>query len=108
MRLPSRVRTLAGLLVVLVLALGSAVITMGSAVYFGDVVPTTRHLRAAYNMAYDLDPYQTMARKLELLERACDDSWLVVWDHDPDVAVGRVVRDQRGEFAVVPVHPIGL
>jgi glyoxylase-like metal-dependent hydrolase (beta-lactamase superfamily II) len=69
------------------------------AIYLGDIVPTTRHLRPAYNMAYDLDPYQTMQRKLELLDRACDEGWLAIWDHDPDHALRRVVRGQRGEFS---------
>jgi glyoxylase-like metal-dependent hydrolase (beta-lactamase superfamily II) len=70
------------------------------AIYLGDIVPTTCHLRPPYNMAYDLDPYQTMQKKLELLERACGEGWIVLWDHDPAMAVGRVIRDARGQLIV--------
>jgi glyoxylase-like metal-dependent hydrolase (beta-lactamase superfamily II) len=73
------------------------------AIYCGDIVPTTRHLRAPYNMAYDLDPYQTMRQKTALLERACDEGWLVLWDHDPALPVGRIIRDKRGEFMAAPL-----
>jgi glyoxylase-like metal-dependent hydrolase (beta-lactamase superfamily II) len=71
-------------------------------IYFGDLVPTTQHLRAAYNMAYDLDPYQTMQMKLSLLERACEEDWRVLWDHDPELAAGRIRRDERGNYLAVP------
>lgn len=74
-----------------------------NAIYLGDIVPTIRHLRPPYNMAYDLDPYQTMERKRELLERACEEEWLVLWDHDPEIAVGRISRDTRGDLVAIPL-----
>jgi glyoxylase-like metal-dependent hydrolase (beta-lactamase superfamily II) len=68
-------------------------------IYFGDLIPTTSHLKGPYNMAYDLFPYETMQRKLALLEPAARDDWTVIYDHEPGVPVSRVTPDGRGGFA---------
>jgi glyoxylase-like metal-dependent hydrolase (beta-lactamase superfamily II) len=70
-------------------------------VYFGDLVPTTSHLKGPYNMAYDLYPYDTMQRKLALLEQAAREEWLVIYDHEPGPPVGRVRPDGRGNYLPV-------
>ncbi|MFN3650333.1 MAG: MBL fold metallo-hydrolase [Armatimonadota bacterium] len=48
-----------------------------------DICPTVAHLRPAYNMAYDLAPYETLQVKAELLEQAAREGWLVIFDHEP-------------------------
>jgi glyoxylase-like metal-dependent hydrolase (beta-lactamase superfamily II) len=58
-----------------------------------DICPTTAHLRGPYNMAYDLEPYRTMQVKAELLGRAADEGWLVLFDHDPVTRVARLRRE---------------
>ena len=50
----------------------------------GDLIPTRAHLRPYWIMAYDMFPYDTFVRKQELARRACDNRWIVAWDHAPD------------------------
>jgi glyoxylase-like metal-dependent hydrolase (beta-lactamase superfamily II) len=67
-------------------------------IYFGDLVPTISHLKGPYNMAYDLNPYDTMQRKLALLEQAAREEWTVIYDHEPGPPIGQVRSDERGSI----------
>jgi glyoxylase-like metal-dependent hydrolase (beta-lactamase superfamily II) len=67
---------------------------------FGDLCPTMHHLRGPYNMGYDLAPYETMTRKQPLIEQAAREGWIIVWDHDPDIAIGRIVEED-GRYRAV-------
>lgn len=71
------------------------------ALYPGDLCPTTNHLRTAWCMSYDMEVIQSRRRKPELLGRAADHQWLVMWCHDPDIAACRLERDPRREFTIV-------
>jgi len=77
------------------------------AAYAGDILPMTTHLRAPYNMAYDLFPYDTMTAKMGLLRQAADEGWLMVWDHDANVSSGRIIGegDDRYGFEAVRFSP---
>ncbi len=66
--------------------------------FAGDLVPTRHHLRRPYIMAFDLYPRTTFEVKGELLARAGQERWLVVWPHDTGGAGGYVTRNQEGEF----------
>jgi glyoxylase-like metal-dependent hydrolase (beta-lactamase superfamily II) len=68
--------------------------------YPADICPTPAHLRGPYNMAYDMEPYQTMVAKEELLRRAADKGWLVAFDHEPERKVVRVERGEGSGFRV--------
>ena len=61
------------------------------AVYPADLMPTRAHLGAAWIMGIDLYPVDTLAAKKTFVRRAIDESLLVFFDHDPDVAAGRIV-----------------
>lgn len=61
-----------------------------SFVHLGDVAPTRAHLRPAWNQAYDVDPLETMEAKKRLLARAADEGWWVSFDHDHEIACGRL------------------
>jgi glyoxylase-like metal-dependent hydrolase (beta-lactamase superfamily II) len=74
-----------------------------TAALFGDLVPTTAHLRGPYGMAYDLYPYDTMRRKVPLIAQAARESWTVVWDHDPTLPIGRIVETQDGQYEAAPL-----
>ena len=67
-------------------------------VYAGDILPMTTHLRAAYNMAYDLFPYDSMIQKSRVLEQAASEGWIIIWDHDPNVPAGRVYHGGGGRY----------
>ena len=72
------------------------------AFFFGDCVPTAAHVALPWIMAYDLEPLVTLETKRWLLPRAEAEGWMVVFEHDPAVALGRIARDSKG-FACVPL-----
>ena len=76
-----------------------------TAIYPGDLCPSTAHLRQMWHLAYDVYPLETRRRKPELLGEAADRNWWVLWNHDPTVAVSRVVRDAKREFVTVEARP---
>jgi len=75
----------------------------------GDVMPTIHHVGPAFNMAYDMLPYRNMLSKRALLDRAADEAWRLVLDHEPDHPVVRVERDpehpERHRLVPVPAKP---
>jgi glyoxylase-like metal-dependent hydrolase (beta-lactamase superfamily II) len=64
-----------------------------TAVFLGDIVPTTPHLRLPWIMGYDLEPLRTLETKRALLAEAAADGWWFVFEHDPATAMARVSRD---------------
>ncbi len=71
-----------------------------SAIYLGDICPTTRHLPMMWCMAYDVDLLQTRRIKEELLARAVDENMVAVFDHDPDQAAAFLARDEKGAISI--------
>lgn len=82
----------------------SVVIAHGGerACFLGDLVPTTAHLPLPWIMGYDLEPLVTLETKRALLGRAEADGWILVFEHDPAHALGRVVRDGKS-FGYAPL-----
>lgn len=70
------------------------------AIYFADLIPTTAHLKPAWNMAFDVAPLETMRRKLEILPRVVEENWLCLFDHDPNVRVAQLRRGEDGNLEV--------
>ena len=82
----------------------SVVIAQGGerACFLGDLVPTTAHVPLPWIMGYDLEPLVTLESKRVLLSRAEADGWILVFEHDPTHALGRVVRERKS-FAFAPL-----
>ena len=72
-----------------------------TAVYLGDVVPTSHHLSLPWIMGYDVEPLVTMESKRSLLGKAQRDQWLLMFEHDASTAWGRVVHDGKS-FVLAP------
>ena len=70
----------------------------------GDLIPTVHHVPYAWIMAFDLNPVETLATKRKILPRAVSEKWICVFDHDPDVAAGRIVEKSPGALGVVPAE----
>lgn len=66
-----------------------------SLVYLGDLVPTSAHLPAPWIMGYDVEPLVTLETKKRVLTRAATEGWLLFFEHDPLLGMGRVARDER-------------
>jgi len=71
-----------------------------TAVFLGDLCPSSRHLPTLWCMAYDVDLLETRRRKPELLGEIADNGWWALLDHDPDHAAIRLTRDKRRDFTV--------
>ena len=65
-------------------------------IHFADIVPTTSHLRLAWNAAYDTDPLITIAAKKRLYAEAKAKNLWVSFSHDDTVAAGRF-SDEEGK-----------
>ena len=73
------------------------------AFYLGDLIPTVSHLPLPYIMGYDLFPLQTLESKRWVLDRAFEETWLMVFDHDPHVQMGYVRKDVEGKYRLEEV-----
>lgn len=80
-------------------------ITCDDAVYVftADLIPTSSHLRAPYVMGYDLQPLETVREKQALLYEADRNDWILVFEHDPTTAMGRIEFDERERPNLVPM-----
>lgn len=73
------------------------------AFFLGDLIPTVSHLPLPYIMGYDLFPIQTLETKRWVLDRAFEEQWLLLFEHDPLVQAGHVKRDQEGKYLLQEV-----
>ena len=71
-----------------------------TALFLGDICPSTRHLRTLWCMSYDVDLLQTRRMKPQLLGQIADHGWLALFDHDPDHTAARLSRSDKAEFVV--------
>jgi len=72
------------------------------AVYLGDLMPTSGHLKPAWCMGYDVFPYEVARLKIEILSRAAREDWLLIFDHDVRVSTARVVKGEK-DYQLVAV-----
>ncbi|MGH7700701.1 MAG: MBL fold metallo-hydrolase [Gemmatimonadales bacterium] len=74
------------------------------ACFLADLVPTAAHLPLPWIMGYDLEPLVTLEAKRRLYGRAEAEGWLLVFEHDPVTAAGRLGRDGKGFGLVDPIR----
>jgi glyoxylase-like metal-dependent hydrolase (beta-lactamase superfamily II) len=77
-----------------------------TAVFLGDVIPTSAHLPLVYIMGYDLEPLRTLESKRALYRDAIQGNWWLIFEHDPRVAMGRAVAEGKG-VGLSEVRPAG-
>ncbi|MEO0226370.1 MAG: hypothetical protein ABIL05_05410 [candidate division WOR-3 bacterium] len=73
-----------------------------TALYWGDLIPTTSHLRIPFVMGYDLYPLETIEQKKVFLKRAIDERWLLIFEHDPKIRMAHL-EEENGEFKLQPI-----
>lgn len=61
-----------------------------TALFWGDILPTTHHLRLPYIAAFDMDPHTTLSWKRKFLPEAERGGWINIFEHNPRRPVGRV------------------
>jgi glyoxylase-like metal-dependent hydrolase (beta-lactamase superfamily II) len=75
------------------------------ACFLADLVPTVAHLPLPWIMGYDLEPLVTLESKRQLYGRAEAEGWLLVFEHDPAIAAGRLAREGKSFGLVGPLRP---
>jgi glyoxylase-like metal-dependent hydrolase (beta-lactamase superfamily II) len=76
----------------------------GTAIYWGDLIPTRSHIATPYIMGYDLLPLETMEQKEKLVQQAIAGKWLSFFEHDPDFASGIIVEENGKPFLRPPAE----
>ena len=66
-----------------------------SALYLGDLVPTSAHLPLPWIMGYDVEPLVTLETKRQVLDRASRERTLLLFEHDPDIAWGYLAPQEE-------------
>jgi glyoxylase-like metal-dependent hydrolase (beta-lactamase superfamily II) len=69
-------------------------------VYPGDLIPTSHHVPLPYTMGYDMSAETLLVEKEDFLRRAVAGDWVVVFEHDPEIAAARLKVDERGRYAL--------
>ena len=58
----------------------------------GDIIPSAFHLKIPYVASVDLLPQETMAQKRKFLDMCKDDGWLLAFDHDVNIKLGKLEK----------------
>ncbi len=70
-----------------------------TAIYCADIIPTASHIAVPFVMGYDLRPLQTIAEKKAILADAQAGNWILIFEHDPNIAACRVQMGEKGLIA---------
>jgi glyoxylase-like metal-dependent hydrolase (beta-lactamase superfamily II) len=85
------------------LMLAEIAVPSGPVVFAADLVPGVPWVHVPITMGYDRYPELLIDEKTELLEMLQARSGKLFFTHDPSVACGRIVKDERGRFSATPV-----
>lgn len=58
----------------------------------GDIIPTASHLKIPYVASVDLFPLETMELKRKFLDMCINDGWLLAFDHDVNIKLGKLEK----------------
>ncbi len=73
------------------------------ALYLGDLIPTTYHLKIPYMTGYDQYPVDLIKRKKEIIKRAVENHWLLVFEHDPNITFA-YLTEKDGKRTLKPIE----
>jgi glyoxylase-like metal-dependent hydrolase (beta-lactamase superfamily II) len=65
-------------------------------VYTGDLIPTSAHIPLIWNMSYDIESLKSIDEKLKLLNKALEENYILVFQHDKDVECCNLEMTQKG------------
>lgn len=78
-----------------------------AAIYVGDLAPFSTHLeRIAWLPAYDVLPLDHLATKRAVRDWVLERKALLIFQHDPLLSWGRLIRDDQGEYRVLSAFPL--
>lgn len=64
--------------------------------YLADLIPSAGHIPIPYVMGYDMRPLETLKEKETLLNKALENDWTLMFEHDPSVECVNLQRTERG------------
>jgi glyoxylase-like metal-dependent hydrolase (beta-lactamase superfamily II) len=64
--------------------------------FLGDLVPTSAHLPFPWIMGFDSEPLRTLETRHRIYPRAAAEGWRLIFQHDPTVVMGRLVKEAKG------------
>jgi glyoxylase-like metal-dependent hydrolase (beta-lactamase superfamily II) len=68
--------------------------------FFSDLVPTAAHVQPTWVAAFDLNPIETIDRKMRWLAAAAEGGWQCGFAHDAGLAFARIERDPKTQFKI--------
>lgn len=78
----------------------------GPVVFAADLIPGKAWVHAPITMGYDRFPELLIDEKTSLLTDLVARNGRLFFTHDPNVAMGRVVKDDKGKFSTVDESPV--
>jgi glyoxylase-like metal-dependent hydrolase (beta-lactamase superfamily II) len=69
----------------------------------GDIIPSTHHLRIPYVASVDLFPRETMEQKRKFLKMCLNDGWVLAFDHDLKVKLGKLEKVEH-EIKITDIY----
>jgi glyoxylase-like metal-dependent hydrolase (beta-lactamase superfamily II) len=72
------------------------------AVFLGDFIPTSKHLRLPYIMSFDLFPMTTLRHKQNFLPAARKGRWTLVFEHDHETPLA-TLKQEADQVVAVPL-----
>lgn len=64
--------------------------------YMADLIPSAGHLPIPYVMGYDVRPLDTLHEKSTVLNKALENNWLLMFEHDPIIECVSLERTEKG------------
>lgn len=71
--------------------------------YPSDLIPTSHHLPLPYHMGYDMCAQTLLEEKAPFLERALQEKALIVFEHDPEIAVATIEKKESGHYGIAMI-----
>ncbi len=72
------------------------------AIYWGDFMPTSAHIRIPYHTSFDLYPMELVELKKKYLRQAIDEHWLMIFEHDQQV-IFAYLEQENGKQILKPI-----
>jgi glyoxylase-like metal-dependent hydrolase (beta-lactamase superfamily II) len=77
----------------------------GPVIFAADLIPGTSWLHLPICMGYDRAPEQLIQEKKTLLEWILQENGRLFYTHDPNIAISRVMLDEKGHFSAIEKLP---
>jgi len=72
------------------------------AIFWGDLMPTSAHIRIPYHTSFDLYPLELIELKKKFLKQAIAENWLLIFEHDPKV-IFAFIKEKDGKPVLQPI-----